>query len=108
MRSSGAVGRFHVDLGPALGDGEVHGHRHLAFPPRLGDDGIAHDADEPPRVHGAADRVEGDDTHQARIRRSVPRLTLRPERTTTAGPSTAPAFPVRQAATVTAEEGSIR
>src|SRR5262249_37717645 len=44
----------------------------------------------------------------ARIRFKVSKLTLRPDKTTTAGPPRPPTLPVRQAATVAAAEGSIR
>ena len=62
-----------------------------------------------PKHDGPADLVERDGAHRhRRIFRIVSRLTLRPESTTTVGDSSRPAFPVRQAATVTAAEGSTR
>src|SRR5262249_38351987 len=87
---------------------EVHRHRRVALAPRLRDHGVAHGLDRLGQPDRAADLVRADDAHQARIRFTVDSATLRPEITATAGEGSAPERPVRIAATVTADEGSIR
>src|SRR4029453_5700384 len=100
--------RLHVHLAAMVpGEVQVHRHRRFALAPRVGDDGISHGVDRGLGGDRAPDLVDADDSHAARIRRSVGTAMLRPEITATAGETSFPAFPVRIAATVTADEGSM-
>ena len=97
-----------MDLGLRSAHVEMHGQGRVAFATRLRDHGVAHRVDRIGERDDPPDLFEPEDAHQARIFRSVSRLTFRPERTATAGPRRDPAFPVRMAATATAPDGSTR
>ena len=58
-----AIAALHVDFGTLGGDGEVHGHRHIAFSAAPGDDGVAHERNDVPVYEEASDLGEFENAH---------------------------------------------
>jgi hypothetical protein len=67
--SAAAIARFDVDFGVNGGDGEVHGHRHVALAAGVGDDGVAHAGDDVREREGAPDFRKFENPHQGKTSR---------------------------------------